>query len=89
MATSASFKIAVRYCCNILYPINEWVSPLRYVVEVVDDADEIRCFTGELIRRDGNRLVMRHLEMEYSFDLTCISDWIAVDSPENDHLASN
>jgi hypothetical protein len=61
------------------------IPAMRYVVEIVDNAGDTRCFVGELIRREANRLVMQRRGRELSLELSWISDWFAVDDDLTQH----
>ncbi|MCO5966161.1 hypothetical protein [Sinorhizobium meliloti] len=52
------------------------------VFEIIDDAGHVRAYVASHVRREADRLIVRHRETEVGIDIARIRNWCAVDEDE-------
>ena len=59
---------------------------MKFVFEVIDDDGEVRSYIASYMRREADKLMLRHRESEVRIELFRICDWCAVDEEEEQCL---
>lgn len=54
-----------------------------YVFEAIDDDGEVRNYVAQIMRGEGNRLILRYNGLEASLEISRILTWCAVDDDDD------
>jgi hypothetical protein len=54
-----------------------------YVFEAIDDDGEVRNYVAQIMRGEGNRLILRYNGLEASLEISRICTWCAVDDDDD------
>lgn len=60
---------ASRKLYKICLIANKRESSLRLVFEIIDDAGQVRAYVASHVRREADRLIVRHRETEVGIDI--------------------